>query len=56
MTADFSYLCGIYNITPTPFHPDGSLDETSLATLTEFNLDCDVNGMTILGVMGEDNE
>ena len=21
------YLTGIYNITPTPFHPDGSLDD-----------------------------
>lgn len=50
---NFSYLTGVYNITPTPFHPDGSLDEASLATLTEFNIRCGVNGMTILGVMGE---
>ena len=56
MTVDFSYLTGIYNITPTPFHPDGSLDEASLATLTKFNLSCGINGMTILGVMGKDNE
>lgn len=47
------YLKGIYNITPTPFHPDGSLDEASLATLTQFNIDKGVDGMTILGVMGE---
>ncbi|HRW04242.1 MAG TPA: dihydrodipicolinate synthase family protein [Caldilineaceae bacterium] len=47
------YLKGIYNITPTPFHPDGSLDEPSLATLTKFNIDKGVDGMTILGVMGE---
>ena len=49
----FSYLTGVYNITPTPFHPDGSLDEVSLATLTRFNIDKGVDGMTILGVMGE---
>ena len=47
------YLKGIYNITPTPFHPDGSLDEVSLATLTQFNIEKGVDGMTILGVMGE---
>ena len=47
------FLKGIYNITPTPFQPDGSLDEASLATLTEYNIAQGVNGMTILGVMGE---
>jgi 4-hydroxy-tetrahydrodipicolinate synthase len=47
------YLKGVYNITPTPFHPDGSLDEASLHTLTRFNVDKGVDGMTILGVMGE---
>ena len=26
----FEYLTGIYNITPTPFKPDGTLDEPSL--------------------------
>jgi len=50
---DFDYLQGVYNITPTPFHPDGSLDEESLATLTNFTIDQGVDGMTILGVMGE---
>lgn len=51
--ADFSYLQGIYNITPTPFQPDGSLDEASLVTLTNFTIAKKVNGMTILGVLGE---
>jgi 4-hydroxy-tetrahydrodipicolinate synthase len=51
--SDFSYLKGIYNITPTPFKADGSLDETSLARLTEFTLKTGVDGMTILGVLGE---
>lgn len=47
------YLTGIYNITPTPFHPDGSLDEPSLRRLTSFTYGTGVNGMTILGVLGE---
>jgi 4-hydroxy-tetrahydrodipicolinate synthase len=50
---DFSYLQGVYNITPTPFELDGSLDEASLARLTEFTIKTGVNGMTILGVLGE---
>ena len=44
---------GVYNITPTPFQPDGTLDEPSLITLTNFTIDKKVNGMTILGVLGE---
>jgi 4-hydroxy-tetrahydrodipicolinate synthase len=49
----FDYLTGIYNITPTPFKPDGTLDEPSLRKLTEFTRGTRVNGMTILGVLGE---
>ena len=51
--SDFTYLQGVYNITPTPFHPDGTLDVPSLATLTEFTIARGVDGLTILGVMGE---
>lgn len=51
--ANFDYVKGIYNITPTPFHRDGSLDVPSLATLTRFNIAKGVDGMTILGVLGE---
>jgi len=47
------YLTGVYNITPTPFHPDGALDIASLTRLTHFTRDAGVNGMTILGVLGE---
>lgn len=50
---EFEYLEGVYNITPTPFEPDGSLDESSLAQLTEFSISMGVQGMTILGVLGE---
>ncbi len=51
--SDFSYLRGVYNIVPTPFTTDGALDEPSLATLTEFIIERGVQGMTILGVLGE---
>lgn len=53
---DFGYLKGVYNITPTPFHPDGSLDIESLTRLTDFIISKGVNGMTILGVLGESHK
>lgn len=46
-------LQGVWNIVPTPFAPDGSLDEASLPGLTAFVAGCGVDGMTILGVLGE---
>ncbi|MEO8681200.1 MAG: dihydrodipicolinate synthase family protein, partial [Vicinamibacterales bacterium] len=49
----FEALTGVYNITPTPFHPDGTLDDASLRKLTAFTRGTGVNGMTILGVLGE---
>jgi 4-hydroxy-tetrahydrodipicolinate synthase len=47
------FLTGVYNITPTPFAHDGSLDIDSLKRLTVFTRDKGVHGMTILGVLGE---
>ena len=47
------FLTGVYNITPTPFAADGSLDVDSLKRLTLFTRDKGVHGMTILGVLGE---
>ncbi|MBA2720905.1 MAG: dihydrodipicolinate synthase family protein [Chloroflexi bacterium] len=44
---------GVWNIVPTPFLPDGDLDEPSLASLAEFVVATGVTGMTILGVLGE---
>lgn len=44
---------GVWNIVPTPFAADGSLDEASLPGLTRFVAGCGVDGMTILGVLGE---
>ncbi len=46
-------LRGVWNITPTPFQPDGSLDLASVARLVEFTIGCGVDGLTILGVLGE---
>jgi len=46
-------LVGVWNISPTPFHPDEALDLDSLRRLTDFVIERGVNGMTILGVLGE---
>lgn len=51
MSDDF--LRGIYNIVPTPWRADGSLDEPGIRQLTDFVVGLGVHGMTILGVMGE---
>ena len=48
-----SLITSVFNITPTPFHDDGSLDLESLRRLTGFTREKGVNGMTILGVLGE---
>ena len=50
---DIARLRGTWNIVPTPFLPDGSLDTASLPGLTAFVRDTGVDGMTILGVLGE---
>ncbi len=47
------FLTGIYNITPTPFTEDGAFDEASMRRLVDFMVDCGVDGLTILGVLGE---
>jgi 4-hydroxy-tetrahydrodipicolinate synthase len=45
---------GVYVIAPTPFHPDGRVDDESLDRMTDFFLgQAGADGMTILGVMGE---
>ncbi len=53
VVAQDALLEGVWNIVPTPFTDDGSLDVPSLATLTDFVIDRGVDGMTILGVLGE---
>jgi dihydrodipicolinate synthase/N-acetylneuraminate lyase len=44
---------GVHTIMPTPFKEDGSLDLASLETLTEFLIGLEVDGLVVLGVMGE---
>ena len=44
---------GVYAIAATPFLPDGRLDETSVAKMTDYYVGIGVDGLTILGIMGE---
>jgi 4-hydroxy-tetrahydrodipicolinate synthase len=46
-------LGGVWNIVPTPFTPWGDLDLASVERLTEFVIGTGIDGLTILGVMGE---
>jgi len=50
---DIAALRGVWNIVPTPFLPDGTLDDESLPHLAAFVRSTGVDGMTILGVLGE---
>ena len=44
---------GVYVIAVTPFHDDGRLDDVSAERMVDFYRGCGVDGLTILGVMGE---
>jgi 4-hydroxy-tetrahydrodipicolinate synthase len=44
---------GVWNIVPTPFDPSGALDTASIARLVPFVRATGVDGLTILGVLGE---
>ncbi len=44
---------GVYVIAPTPFQPDGRIDEASIDRMTDFFLGAGVTGMTVLGQLGE---
>jgi len=44
---------GVYTIAPTPFQADGRLDWTSVDSMVDFYETCGIDGMTILGIMGE---
>jgi 4-hydroxy-tetrahydrodipicolinate synthase len=44
---------GVIPIAPTPFHPDGRVDEYSLDRMTDFFLAAGIDGITILGQLGE---
>jgi len=44
---------GVHTIMPTPFTDAGALDLASLANLTEFLIELGVDGLVVLGVLGE---
>ncbi|MEH2482464.1 4-hydroxy-tetrahydrodipicolinate synthase [Nitrobacteraceae bacterium AZCC 2146] len=44
---------GVFPIAPTPFHPDGRLDDASVDTLIDGYLKAGSTGVTVLGIMGE---
>ena len=44
---------GVYAIAPTPFTPDGAVDESSIDRMVDFYHGSGVTGLTILGIMGE---
>ena len=44
---------GLFPIAPTPFRPDGAIDERSIDTLIARYLECGSTGVTVLGIMGE---
>jgi dihydrodipicolinate synthase/N-acetylneuraminate lyase len=46
-------LAGIHPIVPTPFDEKGAIDVDSIETMTGFMVRCGVDGLAILGVMGE---
>ncbi|MEO8273810.1 MAG: dihydrodipicolinate synthase family protein [Chloroflexota bacterium] len=46
-------LRGVWNIVPTPFRDDASLDEDGIRSLVDFVVETGVDGLTVLGVMGE---
>src|SRR6478752_5805815 len=44
---------GVYVLAPTPFMPDGEIDESSIDRMTDFLLKAGVDGITVLGQLGE---
>ena len=44
---------GVYAISATPFTDAGDIDWTSVDSLIEFYMQCGVQGLTMLGMMGE---
>lgn len=44
---------GVYSIAPTPFLPDGAIDWSSVDGMVDFYERAGVDGLTILGIMGE---
>ncbi|GLS44273.1 dihydrodipicolinate synthase family protein [Methylobacterium brachythecii] len=53
MPALTSDIRGVVPIAPTPFLDDGRVDEASLDRMTDFFVGAEVDGITILGQLGE---
>ena len=54
MTAAFNeHAKGVYLITVTPFKPNGELDLESTDRMIDYSLEAGVDGLTVLGIMGE---
>jgi 4-hydroxy-tetrahydrodipicolinate synthase len=51
---EFSFT-GVYQILPTPFRDDESLDHESLANFIRFLKQIGVDGLTLFGILGEAN-
>jgi 4-hydroxy-tetrahydrodipicolinate synthase len=44
---------GVFVIAPTPFLPDGRIDDASIDRMTDFYIEAGMDGMTVLGQLGE---
>jgi 4-hydroxy-tetrahydrodipicolinate synthase len=51
--APIEQLEGVYSVLPTPFQPNGDIDEPSLRRVIDLFIAAGVNGVTALGVTGE---
>jgi 4-hydroxy-tetrahydrodipicolinate synthase len=49
-------LSGIYPVVPTPFDETGQIDVESIKKLAPLMVTCGVQGITVLGVMGEESK
>ena len=50
---NLAFAPGVYAIAVTPFDADGAVDFASIDRMVDFYWNCGVDGLTILGVMGE---
>ncbi len=53
MTKLTSTACGVIVIAPTPFLPDGAIDNASIDRMTDFFVASGMTGITVLGQLGE---
>jgi dihydrodipicolinate synthase/N-acetylneuraminate lyase len=54
LTSRLSFT-GVWPILPTPFHDNESLDLASLQRVVRFMAEAGMDGVTVLGVLGEAN-